>query len=438
MAVFDIDFEKPVLQVALDFVDIERALQVAREAVDGGADWIEAGTPLIKSEGLDSVRALRKEFPDKIIIADMKTMDAGRAEVEVAAKAGADIIDVLGAASDATIAECVEAANNYGARIVVDLIEVADPVSRAVRAADVGAHYISVHTAIDVQMRGGSPFRTLEEVAKSVSIPVGVAGGINSETASKAIDHGARILIVGGAITKSADAAKASRLIKKAMSTGKMIDTELYKRAVTDDEIKKILLKVSTANVSDAMHRADHMKGIRPVMPGMKVAGRAVTVRTYPGDWAKPVEAIDVADKDEVIVIDAAGKGPGLWGELATHSALVKGIAGTIVEGAVRDTVEIMDLKYPVFSKLVCPNAGEPKGFGEINVPITVGGIKVFPGDWIVADDDGVMCIPASKSSEIANRAMDVLEKENRLREEIQRGKTLSQVAYLEKWEKKK
>src|SRR3989304_5642011 len=93
---------KPVLQLALDFVDLDRALKVAHEAVEGGVDWVEAGTPLIKSEGVDAVRALRREFPDRTIVADMKIMDAGRMEVEAAAKAGANIVDVLGAAPDAT------------------------------------------------------------------------------------------------------------------------------------------------------------------------------------------------------------------------------------------------------------------------------------------------------------------------------------------------
>ena len=92
-----------------------------------GVDWVEAGTPLIKSEGLDAVRELKRLFPDKVIVADMKIMDAGRTEVEVAAKAGAQIVDVLGTATDATIAECVQAGKNYGAKIAVDLIAVADP-----------------------------------------------------------------------------------------------------------------------------------------------------------------------------------------------------------------------------------------------------------------------------------------------------------------------
>jgi len=424
------------LQVALDFLDLERAIQVAEEAVAGGVDWIEAGTPLIKSEGLNAVRELRRRFPDRVIVADMKTMDAGRAEVEAAAKAGANIIDVLGAASDATVKECVEAADNYGAEIVVDLIEVGDPVDRARAAEAAGADYIAVHTAIDVQMRGGDPFERLKVVANAVDIPIAVAGGINSETAAKAVENGADIVIVGGAIIKSKDARRAAEEIKRAMLTGEALRTELYKR-VDLGSVREILLRVSTPNISDAMHRSGEMEGILPISPGMKMAGPALTVRSYPGDWAKPVEAIDLAEEGDVIVIEAGGMAPALWGELATHSAIQKKVAGVVIDGAIRDTVDIRALGFPAFSRIITPTAGEPKGFGEINVPVKAGGKRIFPGDWLVGDDDGVVVIPRDKVVEIANRAMDVLEKENRLRGEIDAGSTLSQVAYLEKWEKK-
>ncbi|MDD3717336.1 MAG: orotidine 5'-phosphate decarboxylase [Actinomycetota bacterium] len=428
--------KEPILQVALDFLDLERAIQVAEEAVAGGVDWIEAGTPLIKSEGLNAVRELRRRFPDRVIVADMKTMDAGRAEVEAAAKAGANIIDVLGAASDATVKECVEAADNYGAEIVVDLIEVGDPVDRARAAEAAGADYIAVHTAIDVQMRGGDPFERLKVVANAVDIPIAVAGGINSETAAKAVENGADIVIVGGAIIKSKDARRAAEEIKRAMLTGEALRTELYKR-VDLGSVREILLRVSTPNISDAMHRSGEMEGILPISPGMKMAGPALTVRSYPGDWAKPVEAIDLAEEGDVIVIEAGGMAPALWGELATHSAIQKKVAGVVIDGAIRDTVDIRALGFPAFSRIITPTAGEPKGFGEINVPVKAGGKRIFPGDWLVGDDDGVVVIPRDKVVEIANRAMDVLEKENRLRGEIDAGSTLSQVAYLEKWEKK-
>jgi 3-hexulose-6-phosphate synthase/6-phospho-3-hexuloisomerase len=401
-------------------------------------DWVEAGTPLIKSEGLDAVRELRRLFPGKVIVADMKIMDAGRVEVETAAKAGAQVVDVLGAATDATIAECVQAGKNYGAKIAVDLIAVADPLARARQVEELGADYISVHVAIDEQMRGRGqdPFAVLAAVSGAVRVPVGVAGGINSETAAQAVAHGAGYVIVGGAITKAKDPAAATREIRRALDEGAVIPTTLFKR-VGEEEIRGVLELVSSANLSDALHRSGVLEGLRPLFPGIRMVGPALTVRTYPGDWAKPVEAIDLAQPGDVLVIDAGGVGPAIWGELATNSALQRGLNGVVIDGAIRDSGDIAKLGFPAFSRLVMPNAGEPKGFGEIGVPIRVGGVKVESGDWVLGDDDGVVVLPRIMAVEYANRSMDVLEKENRIREEIKEGRTLAQVTDLLRWEKK-
>jgi len=427
---------KPILQVALDFVDLARAIKVAHETANGGADWLEAGTPLIKAEGMNAIRELRKSFPGYKIVADMKTMDTGRAEVEMAAKAGADIVEVMGAASDATIRECVEAGKNYGAEILVDLLEVKNPQERVKKIEKFGADYIGVHTPVDAQMLGEKPFEIVRKIRKVTTLPIAAAGGINSENVVEAIKAGASIVIVGGAVTKSENAADATRIIKKAMKNMKAIKTTLYKRVGLQD-IRKILSLVSTPNLSDAMHRSGSLEGIYPVVRGIKMIGQAITVRTYPGDWAKPVEAIDIAEKGNVIVIDSGGAGPAVWGELATESAIKKKISGVVIDGAIRDTPEIKKLKFPAFAKLITPEAGEPKGLGEINVPVNAGGMKIFPGDWLIGDDDGIIVIPQAKAVEIANRAMDVLEKENRIRKEIREGSTLSSVMELLKWEKK-
>jgi len=429
--------ERARLQVALDFVELDRALKVAEEAAAGGADVLEAGTPLIKSVGLEAVRRLRAEFPKLTIAADMKVMDAGRMEVESAAKAGARVVHVLAAASDATIAECVEAGREYGARIVADLLGAADPVARAKEVAKLGVDYVGVHTAIDMQMRAADPFGLLQAIAEAVEVEVCVAGGIHSENAAEAVEAGASVVIVGGAIAKAPDARKATAELKRAITEGARIPTTLYKRT-SGEEIRQTLMQISAANLSDAMHRRGVLAGLRPVGPGLKVVGPAFTVRTAPGDYAKPVEAIDQARSGDVIVVEAGGVGPAVWGEMASRSSMNRGVAGVVIDGALRDSGDIKKLEFPAFSRVVCPNAGEPRGLGEIGVSITVSGELVEPGDWILGDDDGVVRIPRDQAAEWANRGLEWYERENRVRQEIEDGGTYGELAELEKWEKQR
>ena len=426
----------PVLQVALDLMQLNRSIAIAHEAVEGGADWIEVGTPLIKSEGAEAIRALRREFPGHKIIADTKTMDVGSFEVEIVAKAGADIVTVLGLADDATIEEAVMAGRKYGAEIMVDMINVPDRVERAKQVEKLGAAYICMHMGIDTQMRGEEPpVDVLRRIVESVNIPVAVAGGITAENAGEYVEAGATDVIVGGAIIKTDDIVSAARNIKSAMA-GAKVDTNLA-RKYGEDDLFEAFSRVSTCNISDAYHKQGVMFGILPqsLKHKQKLVGRALTVQTTNGDWAKPVEAIDRARDGDVIVVDVGGAPVAVWGELASCSAMVMGVRGIVIDGAARDIDDIRELGFPVFSRTIAPCAGEPKGYGGIGIEITVGGQKVRTGDWIVGDESGIMVIPKEVAVEVANRALDVHERENRTREEILRGSTLSKVNELAKWE---
>ncbi|KUH32833.1 Fe-S cluster assembly protein HesB [Thermococcus celericrescens] len=192
-----------ILQVALDLTDIEQAISIAEKAAHGGAHWLEVGTPLIKKEGMRAVELLKRRFPDRKIVADLKTMDTGALEVEMAARHGADVVSILGVADDKTIKDAVDVARRYGIRVMVDLIGVKDKVKRAKELEKMGVHYILVHTGIDEQVQGKSPLEDLEKVVKAVSVPIAVAGGLNLQTIPKVIELGATIIIVGGAITKA-------------------------------------------------------------------------------------------------------------------------------------------------------------------------------------------------------------------------------------------
>ena len=428
--------DAPILQVALDMMHLKRAMEIAREAVEGGADWLEAGTPLIKSEGMEAVRELKRAFPGRTIVADMKVMDTGAYEVEMAAKAGADVVHVLGAADDETIRDAVRAGRKYNVKVAVDLIGVPDRVARAKEVAGMGVHHVCVHVSIDKQMMGLDPIENVKEVAGAVEVPVAVAGGINSETAPAVVDAGATVVIVGGAITKAEQPTQATMVIKESIAKGRAIDSELFKKYRRED-VREALLKVSTSNISDAQHHKGSIKGLRPVVDrGVKIVGPALTVSTINGDWAKAVEAIDQAGPGDVLVIDAQGGEIAVWGELASNSCKVKGLAGVVIDGATRDVQDIRDIEFPVWARHFVPDAGEPKGHGEIGGEVEVGGQTVLTGDWIVGDESGLVVIDQDRLVEIANRALNVLEMENRLREEIRRGSTLSSQLELEKWER--
>lgn len=427
----------PVLQVALDFVNASRALQIAKESIEGGADWIEAGTPLIKSEGVDILRMLSKEFPKKTIVADLKTMDTGALETEMASKAGADVICIMAVASDNTIEEAVASAKQYGTKIMVDLLGVRDPIKRGEQVISLGVDYLCVHVGIDQQMIGQNPREIVTKLAKKINIPLAAAGGINSETVVDILNAGASIVIVGGAIAKAEDATKATKDIKQAMLDKKRIKSTLFKKYDLE-KIRTAFEQVTTSNISDAMHRKGAMKKILPLQDSSHLVGQAYTVNTLDGDWAKPVEAIEHAKQGQVIVINAHQGITAVWGELATWSAKQKKLTGVVIDGAVRDVEAIKQIDFPVFCRHKVANAGEPKGFGELNVQIDCGGQKVYPGDWIIGDSSGVVVVPCTKAQEIANRALDVKEHENRIRKEIKLGKSLSEVMYLEKWEVQK
>ncbi len=426
---------RPILQVALDILDLDRAIRIAGEAIQGGVDWIEVGTPLIKSEGMNAVRTMRDNFRDKTILADMKTMDTGALEVEMAVKSGADIIIILGSSDNSTISEAIRAADKYGARLMTDMISVPDPVSRAKELEQLGVDIINIHVGIDLQMTGTKPIDVLKKMRDEIQIPIAIAGGLDADSAAKAVLYGADIVIVGGNIVRTSDVTASARKIRQSIDKP---NSSIIKKLPIEEETRQLLTQVSTPNISDAMHRKGAMHGLFPINPGLKMVGPAVTVQTFEGDWAKTVEAIDVAREGDVIVIYNGGSDRvAPWGELATLSCINKGIAGVVIDGAVRDVDDIRKLGFPLFAKAVVPNAGEPKGFGEINAEIKCAGQVVRQGDYIVGDDNGVVVVPKERAYELARRAVEVEKNEHRIRDEIIKGSTLSKVMHLEKWEKK-
>jgi 3-hexulose-6-phosphate synthase len=194
----------PIVQISLDLTDIKEAIETARIAVESGVDWLEAGTPLILAEGLHGVRALRREFPDHPIVADLKTMDGGYLEAEMMAKAGATHVVVMARAHAETIKCVVKAGRDFGVKVMGDNMVCEDKAAASKWMEDLGVDYIVHHTGFDE--RNGifadtgkrlSPLDDLRAVVEAVSVPVQAVGGLSIEEAISMPKHGAPLVVIG-------------------------------------------------------------------------------------------------------------------------------------------------------------------------------------------------------------------------------------------------
>ncbi len=233
---------KPLIQLALDSLDFEQTLNLAEQAAPY-IDIFEVGTPCIKHNGVDIVKALRDKFPNKLILVDLKTMDAGEYEATPFYAAGADICTVLGVSGMATIAGVINAAKAHRAEAQIDLINVPDKLACAQAAAELGAHIIGVHTGLDAQAAGQTPFADLQAIAAlGLKVRVSVAGGIKPSTVKQVVDAGADIIVVGAAIYGAASPADAAKQIRD------IADGKATHQQMVIDKIGSVLSATDQAN----------------------------------------------------------------------------------------------------------------------------------------------------------------------------------------------
>lgn len=203
---------KTIVQISLDLTSIPEALETARLALRSGVDWLEAGTPLIIAEGMNGIRALRVEFPDVPIVADLKTMDGGWLETQMMAKAGATHVVVMERAHSETIKVVVKAGKDFGVKVMGDNLAAGDMVAAAKRLEDFGCDFVIHHIGYD-ERRGlaaagkpcPSPLDQLREVVAAVRVPVQAVGGLSIEQAIRAPEYGAPLVVLGAPLTIDAD-----------------------------------------------------------------------------------------------------------------------------------------------------------------------------------------------------------------------------------------
>jgi 3-hexulose-6-phosphate synthase len=201
------------VQLSLDLIVLEDAIDAAEVALRAGVDWLEIGTPLIIAEGSRAVRELRARHPDVPLVADLKIMDGAYLEAEMMAKAGANMVVIMGQAHEESIELAVEAGHHCGLKIMGDNMGMPDPVEGAKRLEDLGCDYIVHHVGYDMRtlrrkrgLDAPTPLDRLREIVQAVSIPVQAVGGLTIEQAINTPLYGAPLVVIGAPLAIDAHA----------------------------------------------------------------------------------------------------------------------------------------------------------------------------------------------------------------------------------------
>jgi regulator of RNase E activity RraA len=189
--------------------------------------------------------------------------------------------------------------------------------------------------------------------------------------------------------------------------------------------------KIPAANISDAAGNLNTMdSGIQALVPGTRICGPACTVSTRVGDFLAILQGLHAAKPGDVLVVGSQGSPDvAVFGEITSTEAKLKGLAGLVTDGRVRDIEGIRKIGFPIFARGTSPRVAGRGSLGEVNVPTQCGGVVVEPGDIIVGDADGVVVVPRLKAAEILRLSQDILRFEDALVNKVRAG--LSQVEFF-------
>jgi regulator of RNase E activity RraA len=202
-----------------------------------------------------------------------------------------------------------------------------------------------------------------------------------------------------------------------------------------DPIIIKEFKELDTTSVSDALDRfgvSGGLLGIKALIPGISICGQAFTTHNVPCELSKEKagDYLDEVEPGQVVVIDNAGRDYcTVWGDLMSMIALRNGVAGTIIDGVCRDISNIKKISYPVFAKGNYMVTGKERVYLDaVNIPVSICGVQVQPGDIIMADENGVLVIPFKLSAEVLEAAREIAQKEAIIEQYINKGMSLKEA----------
>lgn len=213
----------------------------------------------------------------------------------------------------------------------------------------------------------------------------------------------------------------------------KISPRSILEKFSSEEEISESLpLDISTSHLADALQSltgsAHVVPEVKSIKNGLCIWGEVVTAHTNSNDWGTVLKAIDMTDAGKILFLKSENADQAIWGELTSKAAQNKKIKGTIVFGAVRDVSAVRSMNYPVFSSAIVPNAGNPLNEGEVNIPLQLEDLIVHPGDFVMADDGGVVVVPHDKLLETLKESLKIRDTEEEILRLLNLGHSLSNI----------
>lgn len=202
---------------------------------------------------------------------------------------------------------------------------------------------------------------------------------------------------------------------------------------MTPQQIAETLGRYPTATIYEAAgKRGDMSPDIRPIVPGAGLSGIAYTVKTFPSDTTGVLRALDDAPPGSVLVIDAGGTNRGaVWGGTSSLVCSLRGLTGCVTNGCVRDVDDLVAAGVAVYAAGVAARGSVKNHEGWRGIPVSVGGVAVSPGDYVVGDSDGIVVVPSTEGAELCGRAHDQRRIERERDSRIRKGESLASVLGL-------
>ncbi|NUM35415.1 MAG: hypothetical protein HUU50_12770 [Candidatus Brocadiae bacterium] len=402
------------LFVSLDFLHLENALFYAEQSIAGGIDFLEIGSLLLKNTGFNSVRIFKERFPSLKIVCDLKILQPQILEIEAASKSQIFAITISGAISEQNYQICLDMAQKNSLKAYLDFrgcapCVVQNALSLIPRADAVIIDFFPQNQSISL----------FQQISSMTDTPIFLQPSSLDENTLKGPLGFASMLVVPiqestSSISKEI-ISKAKNILNKIESQG-----EVSQKEYNEQTLREKLRKISTVHICEVYRKPIFLEKVYPLHRFTKILGRAYTLRVWPGEQKQVIQYLMEIPEQSILVVDAGGtQGNAVWSCLATEIAMKRKLSGAVVYGSISDVPYIRQKGFPCYAAALTAIPGQEENTASYNIPLTLGNVTIQPGDWMIGDDNGIVCIPSMQAFAIVDNAFELAKSRESILEEL-------------------